>query len=294
MKSYTMIDEETGEFKEHVLFDELQDVTRKRKLANTMTTTEEFKKMQEQYLGSFTFFIFKNMDKLEKVLSDSDLVKFLYCASFIKTDNVLKLDNNHKYINKKMLQDLLKIGSKAFYKFYNNLIIHKLLIENKNKLYINVFLFWKGSKINYRKTAEEKLQNYIRIYIRTIRELYENTNIRQHKNIALIYKLIPYTNFHFNILCNNPNEMEEELIEPLKIKDIIKILGYNKTNITRFKHKLYSLKYNNYNIFMSVQANGDYTDSIIIINPLFFYRGTNINNLKYLISLFKIMKISNK
>ena len=56
------------------------------------------------------------------------------------------------------------------------------------------------------------------------------------------------------------------------------------------KKDIYSLKYNKYNIFGSIEFEPDSLKSFIVINPLFFYRGDNINVISYLITLFGLSK----
>lgn len=294
MKKCTVIDNDTGEIlNENFNIDELVDINRKRKIAIKNKEYIEFKKIESEYFGEFVFYVFKHIDKLEKILNDNYLIKFLYCCSFIKQNGYLMLDNNKTYICKKQLKKLLQISNKTFNKFYICLLENSLIKEDNDKIHINIC--WKGNKNKHEYKINKKIKDFTRLYIKTIRELYINTPFRQHKKIAIVYKLMSYTNFQYNILCslNTVNEIDEKKLEPLSIKDIINILGYDRTHIARFKKDFFSLKYKDCNIFATIQFESDFMKSNIIVNPVFFYRGNSAENVQYLITLFGLRKIQN-
>ena len=289
MKHCMLIDNETGEvIDENFRIDELEDQERKRKMAEKDRLSREFKEKQSEYLGNFIFYIFKNIENFKDILTDADLVKFIFCGTYIKHNGALMLDNNTTYIDKKRLNELLQVSNTIFNRFYKKLIKNKLILEENNKIYINLNIFWRGKKTEYKKITKIKLKDFTRIYIKTARELYLNYKNKNHKKLAMIYKLIPFLNWKYNILCSNPNEENKNNIDALTIEDIMDELNYSKSNITRFKHDFYSLKYNDYQIFKTLQSDENYKNSIILVNPLVIYGGNDINNLQYLINLFNI------
>lgn len=289
MKKCTVIDNETGEvLSENFRVDELEDIQSKKAFAQKDKSSKEFKELQDRISGNFVFFIFKNMEYLKEVLNDNDLVKFIYIGTYVKKEGVLMLDNNLTYIDKRRLRSLLNVGDKAFKEFYNKMLENNLMKEHEGKIYINFYYFWRGKESDYKKFTNTKLEDFTRIYTKATREMYEETTPRQHKKLAIIYKLLPYTNWKYNMLCENINETDSTKINALSVSDIMDILGYYKTNITRFKKDFYSLKYKEYPIFKTVQGAMGYGNSIIIVNPLVFYRGNKIEELQGLIAIFNI------
>lgn len=289
MKRCTVIDNETGEvLSENFRVDELEDIQSKKAFAQKDKSSKEFKELQDRISGNFVFFIFKNMEYLKEVLNDNDLVKFIYIGTYVKKEGVLMLDNNLTYIDKRRLRSLLNIGDKAFNTFYNKMLENNLMKEHEEKIYINFYYFWRGKESDYKKFTNMNLEDFTRVYTKATRELYIQTPTRSHKKLAIVFKLLPYVNWKYNILCKNTNETDENKLEILTIADIIDLLNYNKSQMARFKNDFYSLKYNDYNIFASVQKQSDYLKSFILVNPLVYYRGNDIEQLQYLITLFKI------
>ena len=286
--SYTIINNETGEIiGENFGFETLKDRERKKKAVERTKEYEEFKTIESEYLGNFIFFLYNSLDKLKKVLSDADLCKYIMLATYIKKDGYLILDNNKTYIDKKKMREILLVGNSNFNRFYNSVIENKLLIEENHTYKVNLNCFWRGKESDYKKLTKNKLENFTRLYINATRELYKS-NYKKVKKLAVAYKLIPYVNWKYNVLCSNIKETDTSKINLLNIGDIIDILGYDKSHMARFKKDFYEIKFYGYNLFGTFQETSDYKDSRIIVNPLFTYRNKEVKDLEYLFMLFDI------
>lgn len=287
MINCTVINNETGEILLNDFnIDTIEDKIKREKFIERKKLEEDFKEMQQEYLGYFVMFIFENMDKLNKIFNNSELVKYIYIGTYTKNDGYLMLDNNKTYIDKNLLKKILSLNDKTFRNFYNKAIENELLIEEDKKLKINVKHFYRGKETEYKPIAGVKLKNFVRIYIETTRELYLNTPPKSHRKLYTIYRLIPYVNWKYNILCYNINEVDKDKLEAVTVSDVMNILEYDKTHITRFKNDFYNIKYQEYEVFGSFQKTSEYLKSAIVVNPLVFYRGNNIDELKLLITLF--------
>ena len=288
--SYTLIKNDTGEIvDENFGFETLEDRERKKQGAIKAKDFEEYKEIQSKYMGNFIFFLYKSLDKLKKVLSDADLCKYIMLATYTKKDGYLILDNNKTYIDKKKMRELLLVTKPNFNKFYNNLIENKLLLEEETskKYKINLNCFWRGYEKDFKKITDNKLEDYTRIYVNATRELYKS-NHRQLKKLAIAYKLIPYTNWKYNVLCSNIKEVDTLKINLLTIKDVMNIAGYDNSHMARFKKNFYGIKFYGYDLFGTFQKQADYKDSRIIVNPLFAYRNKDVKEIEYLFMLFEI------
>lgn len=294
MINCTVINNETGEIiNENFKIQEMEDIKKKKEHIEKDKLSREFKELQQNVFGNFVFFIFKNMNKLKEVLNDNDIVKLIYIGTFTKSTGALMLDNFKTHITKDKLKALLMIKDrKVFGTFYNKLIDNEIIFEQDNVLYINLEYFYYGKENTYRKLMGEKLEDFTRVYIQTIRNLYVNTSFKEHKRLSMVFQLLPYVNWKYNVLCTNIYETDTKVINPINISDVMEILGYNKSQISRFRKDFYSIKCKEYNMFMSVQGDANYLNSYIVVNPSVYYRGNDINQLEYLITLFGIKKKS--
>ena len=292
MINCTLINNETGEvLNEAYKITELEDQMRYNKFAEKKKLDAEFRTLQQEYLGYFVFFIFENIDKLTEILSDADLMRFLYLGTYTKRDGHLKFENGN-IITKKHVKGILKSSDTVFKVFWRNVIDNKLIIiEDDSSLLINLDYFYRGSQKEYYKLTDEKMGNtFTRLYIETTRSLYENSVQRALKKLSIIYKILPYISWQYNVVCTNPKETCKSKIEALTIQDISNILRYDKTNISKFKQELHDLKYEGNSIFIRIGKTKDVNQDFVIVNPQFYYRGNLAAELDYLLLLFGLRK----
>lgn len=202
-----------------------------------------FNEFQKMELGGFVFMIYNNIELLTKQLEIplQDIPKLMYLSSYLNYENVLMVNQRNK-MTKSNMKELLMLSRNQFSKFFNLIIEKEILIEEKNdkqKYYkLNENIFKKG------EITTDSMKT--KMYINSVRFLYENTNTRMHSNLAIVFQLIPYVHKELNIICKNPYTDNRELINPFNINDICNALnintdGVNAKNITRVKKQLYSL-----------------------------------------------------
>jgi hypothetical protein len=287
-KECTIIDNETGEILcEDFKIDETKDKERKKKCMEKVVDFQEYKEIQSEIMGNFVFFLYNSLDKLKEILSDSDLCKYMMIATYTRKNGYLLLDNNKTHIDKKKMQELLLVTKANFNKFYNNVIEHNLLIQEENTYKINLDIFWRGYESDYKDLTGNKLEDYTRLYINATRELYK-LNYKKSKKLTIAYKLIPYINWKYNVLCTNIQEVDKDKLNALSIEDVINILGYSKKHLTEFKQNFYGIKFNNYVLFKTMQDDVDFKKSVILVNPLFAYRNKTVKEIEYLFAIFSI------
>ena len=227
---------------------------------------EELKKHFKHNYGSFYFDFYI---RIEELLNDSLLSRTLYLCSYLDFDNNLVIKKG-KPINKDNLHIILRMGKRQSDRTRDDLIKKGILIMNQDGNFsINKKYFRKGDIMR-----EESVET-IRVFDNAIRELYERCTPREHKKLALLYKLIPYINNNWNIVCKNIHEENRDLIEPYELKEIAKILGV--TNITRFRNDLLKLTVDGQPVVMIQLV---LNKSRILINPKVYYKGTRLDEVK--------------
>jgi hypothetical protein len=111
------------------------------------------------------------------------------------------------------------------------------------------------------------------------------------KQLGYVFKLLPYINYTYNILCYNPSETDLDAVERVTISDFCKITSYDISHL----NKLLSA-YNSIHIevngkpehFISMVNDGTRRkDARIFINPHVIYSGTAYDHVKDLGSFCK-------
>ena len=178
--------------------------------------------------------------------------------------------------------ELLKLKKSEYYNTKNILIENGLIhIDSEQNININHDISFIG-KIS----KDNSKQDYIRIFKDTIIELYNKSTTREHKKLAVFIELLPYIHFKYNIICNNPSCDLIEDVEPLTAKDLSNILQeYNNKNSSMLKKQLLSIHIGNTESMLYVER---FNKKFFAVNPLIYYKGRHIEDLNFLVELFKI------
>ena len=187
---------------------------------NKYKMTEENKQFNDEHGG----FIFKEdstkVDKLESNMTDSDIIKTLYLATYLDYDSYLKFDSG-KIMNKADIKQVIGVNKNLFGKWYNKMLSLKILTEDDKGIHM--------SKNYYVKGTIAKNKDYNRMFIEGTRQIYEYNKNSNHTMIGQMIRLLKYVNTHTNVLCWNPLESDTEKIVPITIGQLAKEFGYNRS-----------------------------------------------------------------
>ncbi|MDD4778976.1 MAG: hypothetical protein PHT02_00035 [Tissierellia bacterium] len=234
------------------------------------------------------FVLFKYCDEIFKdtpELTPDDITKLFYLATFVDYEGYLIY--NDSYLKRKDMNNILCITRNNFDLFFNKMKKLKIFILDENKcVKINKGFFYKGEL----EKAIQQNYNYTRVYINTVRYLFEHVPKANHKQLGTYFKLIPYIHRQQNTLCWNP-ECDIVDIYLMHVRDLQEILGYHRNSVRGFINGLLSIRLdNNEAILGFFRTEYDEGKSYIIVNPKVFYGG----NFKFeddknsIIKLFKI------
>jgi hypothetical protein len=178
--------------------------------------------------------------------------------------------------------EVLKLKKVECYKTKSALINSNLIsIDNDKNIVINnnVSFIGKVAKDNYKK-------DYTRIFKESIKELYLKSTPREHKKLSLFIELLPYIHFKYNVICKNPSCALMEDIEPITLKELSESFQqYTNKNTTTLKKQLLNIFIGGKKATLLIE---DYGKKFFVINPLIYYKGNRIEELNYLINLFKL------
>lgn len=276
-----LCDLNTGEIYEEVV----KVITKKQQ-----ETATEYKKRKEQrqklfdkisrHCGNFYFYRY---DKLLHQLNQDTAIgfRFLYlCACADKDGYFIKY--NGEYCRTK--EDFVYIFEKTkptVRKYVDELIGDNLLFKDDKGYRINP-LFYSAGNI-----TDEFKRNSIRTFNNAIKELYYNSDPREHSLIGQFLKLAPYINIYTNTLCWNIEEKNKDYIEPLSRNEIIGILEIESKYSYTIFNKLERIFIKGEPVLGKFTSSGQ---DLYRINPRLFYRGNNVKELQDLIDMFDINK----
>lgn len=199
-------------------------------------------------------------------LIESHYARLMYMSTFLKHNSEqLKTDNNRP-IKKKEIRGMLGLTETPAKNFIKEVTAHGLLsFDDDNNVFIhNLFTKGRSDSRGYTRT---------RMYVQTVRKLYELVDGRNVKKLGVIFSVIPFIDFRLNILAHNADKGVKDSSELIimTMADLAKELGFSDAR--RLKETLHSFKIDGQRIVHT--ANDTKGKSIIIVNPKFVYAGNH-------------------
>ncbi|WP_456265323.1 MULTISPECIES: hypothetical protein [unclassified Bacillus (in: firmicutes)] len=222
--------------------------------------------------GGFVTAFYKDAVTMEESfpkLNKSDLARLMLIGTYTGWgDGQLKYDNG-KPINKSGLNNLVGMSAGKFRDFYKKLEEERIIREENDVIYMNPCVFYRGAHSDVRQLTKE--MQHTRMFRATVRNLCKAYSGRSVKQLAIIYAVLPFVNFKFNIVSFNPSESNEDLVKPIPLDKLAALLGYKDQG--QFKATLNKIKYESKPVFGFFEISGDRRKRKTVVNPRVIYAG---------------------
>lgn len=278
LRSRDIVDLETGEAFLNVTVTTERDKQNYKKFLEAKQKYEfqgaEIQKQYKKY-GSFVWFLYNAGQVLDLGIQPDELTKLIYISTYMGYNNRLMVSEDES-MTKKQMREILRVSEDTFHKFYTSLTNTGILSEDMDKcLYLNTSIFKRGAI----KDVKDIDCNRTRLYIKSIRSLYTQAKISEHKLLSYLFQAIPFVNVNYNILCFNPLENDLQKVKPMIMKDFCVVIGYSQDNDRRLKTKLKGLRLQQLPVFSFV----DNADGLFCyINPNVYYAGNKWEEVRVL------------
>ncbi len=246
--------------------------------------------------GSFVNLIFKYGSVIFKELEDRangnknniHIIRFIVLA--VKTNYEGELMNNRRRIKKADLSKIWDTTSKnSINDTYSILKDCGYIYETEEGyLMMNKDLIVKGAMESMKDLQKEDgSYTFTRLFVDNIEAMYKGTESKQRKQLANLFKVLPYVNFKYNVFCANPTETDETKLELLTWTDMARICGYEeKKHIAKFKKDLKNLVIFDHSVIGQFETRAG--NKVIVVNPKVYYSGNDIEDVKGIIALFRM------
>lgn len=264
----------TGQIAEHYEPSPVYSDDQKRSLRSM----SEFQKHNDEHGGFFIAFFEQSKTMLAQLpeLTQSDLARILYLATYTSYPDrdsfygYLRHDNGH-YITKKGMFDLLKMSRNKFNEFYSKVTENGIIEDDGDRIAVNPTYFYRGDFAKVRPIVNDMQRT--RVFRKSVRELYHEYNGRQIKQLGLIYAVMPFIHFKYNILSHNPDERVGDYVKPMRLGELADRLGYAKASA--LKTALRAVRFEGKPVFLFLEDEADSRKRKIIVNPSVVFASNN-------------------
>lgn len=224
--------------------------------------------------GGFTFL--KTVNDVMQKLKPETVSRLVYLSTYLAFDSQQLMAEPDRPMKKKDLQYFLGLGETKVRHFCDECVEHGFLRIDENKFLYLDDIFFRGKSSNKQK---------VKLYCKTIRDLYKRMPVKHHRYLGYIVLLLPYISTEWNVICKNPDETDCDKIVPFTIKELCRILDYDEKNTKRFKEALLKccFEWNGKTVSMcgliTAGSDGEIIDGLVV-NPHLIFYGTDFKKVE--------------
>ena len=214
-------------------------------------------------------FFFVTVSEQFTDIAPETVTRLVYLITFIGYDNLLMLTQRTP-MRRKDLAKALNLSESTITRFWKE-VIPKYITETADGLLLaNDSIFKRGCirGIQYRK-----------FYINGIKNLYEEVQRNKHRQIGYFFKLLPYINIEYNLLCYNPWETDIKRLELMSIVEFCELIGYNIVHLNDLMYAYRNIRFtvnDSTERFCTITYKGIHNNNAqIFINPRILYCGSD-------------------
>jgi hypothetical protein len=194
------------------------------------------------------------------------VARLVYLATYINKDNYIAFDNG-RIMTRQNIQEVLKLDNRTFMRFLKEARANNYLLEDDVGFRLPLDKFGKGTM------TKDKNQVAAKLFIHSVRFLYENATVSSHKMLGYLYVIVPYINLTYNVLCENPLETDKDKVRKMTVETLCEKLGLDVSHSGRFVNQLLKIQYPDRNgdtrsILISVKdTKNDKLREFLCVNP---------------------------
>lgn len=245
------------------------------------------KKRLDQDVSNFVWYLYKECQEQFPDMKQPYLPRLMYAATFLTYEGCLA-DERHRKMTKADLERKLNLSRNAFASFFNDMVSRSIFQIKNGYVYINTNIFFKGNLTTKRlKTISDTGNHAARMYVDTIRYLYEHATPASHKKLGYVFQLVPFINYKYNILCYNPCETNQKMIQHMTVEDFAAEIGFDIHHVNNLYRSLFDPKFVIDGVEYKAVVGIDCGEHIfgkyrIVMNPRLYYAGQDPEDVKAL------------
>lgn len=267
------------------LWDRMMPTVEEKDTVVESTNAEYVKHTAVQKRKDFVWFSYDAAKILMPELKASTLTRLLILATYMNYDNVLVHDDGTR-ITIDNIGSLLCVSSATVYAFINELKSAGIITLDY-WIKLNPTMFWRGPQNRIEQSMLYQDGKMItKIYRNGVRALYKPELV---KKLSYIFRIMPFVNHTYNIVCHNPLEKDLEKILPMSLGEVTEIVGYGheRSHTSKFQSLLLDHVFEIDATTMHA-IHYEFVDRIdplykcLIVNPEVYYGGNKHNDVSLL------------
>lgn len=244
---------------------------------------EDEKRMKEAMLAmqnnALGYYFFATTERDFDGITPTTLARLIYLCTYLRYDSGYLYLTRRTPMRERDLLEVLKLSRNTVAAFVREASAFLTVLED-GRLSVDTDAFHRGALL------KGKHDCFQRVYIETVRKLYNSTPPCKHLYLGYIFLMLPYVNVEHNILCFNPEETDLENVSAITLLDFCHAINYDASHAARLRKeyaKISCVVNGRAEKFCSfVFDGGNPNNSRIFINPHVLYCGKDYAHVEIL------------
>lgn len=229
-------------------------------------------------LGGFYFMLYYDNKLFDGCIDEKHICRLIYLATFLDYDSnrlVERQGRSNVTLTEKDIKAKLGLDKKTYKTFKDDVVGEGIVSFEDDGIHLSTHYFIKGK-------APHKC-SFSRVYVKTVRQLYEQVQPRQHKTLSYFFKLLPYCDYEYNVITSCP-DTDEAMEHRMTREDIAELLEMDFNAFKKLEKALENLQVDlfgeTYCVMGSVTVKcGGKKRMFYVVNPLIFNSGNEFDKL---------------
>lgn len=223
-------------------------------------------------LGKFYFVL---SEEQFQGVSPESVTRLIFLNTFMDYRNNRLMLSERTPMKRKDLVSVLNVSKATVSRFWKEVAPKYIAEYDDGLIFSNSETFKRGT------LPKKKYITYQKIYIEGVRKLYQSTSIKYHRQLGYFFKLLPFINVEYNLLCYPESVLSKNIenIELISISDFCHWIDYDVSQLYKLVNIYQTIVFdvgNRKERFCTLIYDGvDKKNAKICINPHIFYSGSD-------------------
>lgn len=188
--------------------------------------------------GRFFWSLYDTASALFSQLKPATLTRIMVLGTYMNYENEL-VEDNGVTMTQLGIQNALGVSERMTRYILGELKTLDIITENERVYLLNPAFFTRGriSEADLSASFDDG-KSVKRVYADGVRALYHAASQASVKKLCPLFRIMPYVNKEYNIVCFNPLEKNKSAIRPMSVGDVAELTGTRRADANRVQRAL--------------------------------------------------------
>ena len=223
-------------------------------------------------------YFFIHADEQFEGIAPEHVMRLIYLASYLSISKEMLMRTERTPIRQDDLMKLLGVSKTTVTRFLEAVSPRYLTVDESGLLYLNRQTFRRGK---LKSKVKKEYTPYRKLLINGVQALYHDNSALLRKRLGCFFKLLPYINAEYNLVCQPwcVEEQRLDLVEPLSVTEFCELCHFDRKHWKEYIKEYSSISFmlagQEERFWSLVPAGGNPSIERIFINPYILYQGSD-------------------